>query len=229
MSFMVVLSLTLTGCVQSLNITAENADMLAEYMAALVLKYDRYYDQELIYVEPEEESETVTEVLPEPTEEVNIGDTGGDGSTGTKEESYHPPVLDLMQVMDVKYFDVKYSKYGLYDSFPKNMENKSFVLEARAGRKYLVAEFEIKNKTKDSKAFDMMSKSIGYELNVDSKSMYRPIMTLLVNDMQYIDITLGGGKTAIGYLVFEVPEKVKLSNANIVVTNNNTQATVALK
>lgn len=235
MSFIVVLSFFLTGCVQTLNVTSEQGDILAEYIADLVLKYDKYYNQELIYDDTEAAKESnidLTEESSDNNENIvsdNDKNTEDADNSAAQEEVPSQQPKNLNQVMNLKYFDVKYSKYGLYDSFPKDSKNTYFVLETRAGKKLLVVELKIKNKTAASKRFDMMSKDFNYELDINSENTYRPIMTLLVNDMQYIDITVSGGKTEVGYLVFEVPKSVKLKNASLIVTNKEGQAIIALK
>jgi hypothetical protein len=43
-----IISITLTGCIHETNITEEESDAVAEYMAGLLLKYDDKYDKALI-------------------------------------------------------------------------------------------------------------------------------------------------------------------------------------
>lgn len=232
----IIIAFTLTGCNNLNNISDQNFNAIADYMASMVLKYDRSYEEKLIKPTVIAEAATVNK-----DSDLNIGESQADNSKSSDSanvtdaidglEVEHENIeknYDLTEVFGFKKFDIQYVNYKLYDSFPAEKDNMYFNLEARKNTKLCVILFDIKNKTSKKENFNLLNKEVNYQLDVDSNP-YTPLLTLLVDDLQFIDISIDGEKSEKGYLVFEVSEDIKLDNANLVVSRDSLKSSITLK
>lgn len=232
----IIIAFTLTGCNNLNNISDQNYNAIADYMASMILKYDRSYEEKLFDPTVIAEAAMVDKVL-----DLNVGDSQEDklissdaanvtdvidGLVEAHEEI--EKVYNLTEVLGFSKFDIQYVNYKLYDSFPEESDNEYFNLEAGKNTKLCVILFDIKNKTSKKENFNLLNKEINYQLDVDSNS-YTPLLTLIVNDLQFIDISIDGEKSKKGYLVFEVSKDIKLDNANLVVSRDSLKSSIALK
>jgi len=66
--------------------------------------------------------------------------------------------------------------------------------------------FTIRNLTQEEKVFDASGQKLTYMLDVDVKNRYRAVLSMLKNDMQYMDITIPAEGTETAVLVFEIKD-----------------------
>ena len=131
-----------------------------------------------------------------------INETNGDSDT----------VSVLNDVYDEKGFEVVYGGAGEYSRYPKN--EGYFSLVAADNMKLYVVEFSIRNKTNKNKKFSQGSE-VGYNLTFDGENYYKPSLTLLENDMQSLEVSIGGGKSSKGVIVFNVPKNEDKNKAKL--------------
>lgn len=216
-----LLSLTLTGCIPKHNLTDAQTDAAAEYMAGKLLQNDRDYNQGLI---PKEElgeeyssNETTSDtnnVIEEPSSDaINEGETSND--------------YTLSEVIGAEGFSVQYKEYKLVASYSEDPD--SFSLDPADGYQLLVAKFTVKNKTKSEKEINLIQSGIAYQLNVNGNTAYDPILTLLENDLQYIDIKIAASKSDEVLLIFEVLKDIDLSNIYLTATKDSKSVTIEVK
>jgi hypothetical protein len=60
-------------------------------------------------------------------------------------------------------------------------------------------------------------------------TVYKPLLTLLENDLQYIDITIEAGKTETVLLVFEVSKDVEISEINLIALKDERTEIIEIK
>lgn len=213
-----------TGCAQLIDLNEKESDVLAEYMASTMLRYDKNYDEALIY--PEETAETAdsvktgsdTDTKPDNTTE-QTGDDNASVTPDTSGDSQYGAVASLAGMFkDIlkDNFSISYEAYKSYDSYPD--EDQLFTIEASKGKKLLVFNFNVKNITDKNKKLDLMNYSIAYQLTDNKSIVYYPMMTLLNNDIQYINLGIAAGTTKKAVVLFEVPKDIDMSDMLLALT-----------
>ena len=220
----VALTINLTACnVGDTGLSEGELKQVAEYAAKLVLRHTRNYEpslQEELEVKENPgavkenfdavdktdsdisnaSGSSIANNLSEDKEEEGNKDKPSDIINETNGDSDTVAVLN--DVYDEKGFEVVYGGAGEYSRYPKN--EGYFSLVAADNMKLYVVEFSIRNKASKSKKFSQ-GDDVAYNLNFDGNNYYKPSLTLLENDMQSIDATIGGGKSFKGVVVFNVP------------------------
>lgn len=219
-----------TGCGASqTTLTKEENDMVAEYMAGLLLKYDLRYDEKLVY-EKEEENEPVDsfesvkkeETVPEKIETV----TEAEVETETDASITYQPISKIYEAdgCTVEYIDAKE-----YQMYPKTKEDNYFLLEAADGKKLLLLNFEVKNDGNEEKTFSLVDSKIQYVLENKNGKTYRPLLTVLVDDLQYLDVKIAPGKSKKAVIVFELPEKAEKKDSILYITKKDDKARIDIE
>ncbi len=219
-------ALLLSGCVKETNLTEKQSNAAAEYMAGLLLKYDRNYDQKLVDMEELTDTETnFVTAVPTPTvKPQNTKDDPDLGSTDNKQDNY-----TLAEVIGNKDFTIDYKNYKFTNTYPENTEETYFTLIPRNGYQLLVVSFDIKNITEKVRTFNLNEDNIAYKLYTNSDTIYKPLLTLLENDMQYINVKIGAGKSKAILLVFEIKKNTDTSKVNLVISKDKKSETIKIK
>jgi len=224
--------LSLTGCIQEYKLTELKGDATAEYMAALLLKYDEDYEPHLTPIDQlnEEVSETLgennantTTVTPTPfLEEAITENEDSEGAKVTKEYT-------LTEVIGEPDIEIQYSNYKICESYPEDTTNAYFSLTPVEGNQLLVASFLAKNISDKEKTLNLSNSKVLYQLDINVGTVYKPLLTLLENDLQYIDITIGAGKNKTVLLVFEVSKDIDISNINLIASKDDRTEIIEFK
>lgn len=221
----VLFSLQLTGC-GAINLTTQEKNVIAEYIANILLKHDKTYEPTLQY-EFEDEEQTEPEEKPvqketeqeetntEPEQEVSK-------ETTEKEESY----LKVSSVYPdgCKVFSRGYS---FYQEYPKRT-TAILPVEASSGNTICVVKLKVRNDTSAKKKIDFLSANYTYQLKVNSKKTYQAIQSFLVNDIQYLDVSLESGKSSEAVVMFEIPKKMKNKSLQLLITKGSKTAGMTL-
>lgn len=244
---------TLTGCAQLIDLTDEESDVLAEYMAGTVLKYDRNYTDALI--EPKKQADTTktaemadtvdetvidsveetvvlnNSVKKESIQQVSEGTTSNSlETTSSKEDNKDNETVSKLRYTN-KFkngnFSITYNDYKIYDSYPSS--NDYFSLETNPDRQIFVVTFQIKNLSDKTEKIDLINSGFNYELQVNSGTTYKPKLTLLNNDIQYINMDIAAGKSQEALVVFDVLRDVDMSKINLIISNQDKTAAVQIK
>ena len=184
--------------------------MVAEYIAALMLKYDANYESKLTTtIEIKDNPSYVDEEFSDLTDELNgkedeekqeetpaeQGNEGGQESsetpvrTGPKKEWEDGESTDINAILGNENFTVRYKDASEYQSYPDDKTDNYFTLEATEGKKLVVVAFSIVNVSGGEARYSMMDNDIYYRLDIKGESFVKPSMTLLTNDIRYIDVT----------------------------------------
>lgn len=243
-----VLTINLTACaVGSTGLSDGELKQVAEYAAKLVLRHTRNYEPTLQEeLEIKENPGIVKENfdiagrtsgdLSSATASSSEGNAGSaedkgadkDNSSNINEANGDSDTAStLNEVYGTEGFEVVYGGAGEYSRYPKN--EGYFSLVAADNMKLYVVEFSIRNKTGKSKKF-AQDDGVLYNLTFDGENYYKPSLTLLENDMQSLDISIGGGKSSKGVVVFNIPKaedknkaKLKVIKGDKIHTLNVTQ------
>ena len=243
----VALTMNLTACdVGDTGLTEGELKQVAEYAAKLVLRHTRNYEpslQEELEVRENpgavkedfgmagQTSSNMSNMSGSSSEKdmdnSNNSETGENDEGGQSAISETNGDSDTVTALNDIYgeagFEVVYGGAGEYSRYPKN--EGYFSLVASDNMKLYVVEFSIRNKTDKKRKFSQ-GDGIVYNLTFDGKNYYKPSLTLLENDMQSLDVTIGGRKSHNGVIVFNVPMSEDKNKAKLKVLNGNKSYTL---
>jgi hypothetical protein len=220
---------SLTGCIQEYKVTDQLGDATAEYMAGLILDSDKNYDQDLTPRDDlEEETATSEEVATSPspmiTPENGTTTSVTEGQDATTQKDY-----TLTEIIGEKNFEIEYTGYEITETYPEDTENTYFSLTPREGNQLIVASFIVKNKSSKKKALNLSKAEILYQLDVNESTVYKPSLTLLENNLQYIDLKIDGGKAEPVLLIFEVSKDIELTKISLLISKDGKSDTIKIK
>lgn len=211
----------LAGCLEATPLNEEEMDVVAEYAASLLLKYDRHYDTPLYYAEdrelrlsptptptpkPKNPTATPTPVADNknpsgsgPQEEVSATATPTPAPLYNQEETTNQ-LTGLMAVEDIT---VSCTGCELMDSV---VSNDYFSLQAKEGSQYAVVSFLLQNNSDRDVVFDASGRGLEYSMDVNIDTIFRASLSLLENDLQYMEIQVPASGSAEAVLVFEISD-----------------------
>lgn len=220
-------SILLTGCTSVPDLSQLNQDIEAEYIAGVLLKYDKNYDHALKYDRSLLKPTPAPTRTPAPTA-MKLA-TGGaievHNTTGTAVgQKPDRESVSLSQMYSIKGVEVIQGSYAI-----KNSYGSSFApVTAGRGKKLIVIHFRIKNTTSRKKRVDLSADNLSYQLEIDGKTMKSPLLSIVKGDLQYFNQKVGAGNSKPAVLLFEVNKLQKIKNANMIVSDERHSATVAI-
>lgn len=216
LALIILLALSMTGCVKKYSATEEQTNAIAEYMAGLILDYDQGYKQALL---PEEDLQEDVADGNQATEAPAADNTQTEGADSNAADSQSSATMS--EVIGNRNFDITYKSYQISKTYPEDSENALFVIKHSNGYRLFIITFDIKNTADKKKTLKLTDDNISFQLQVNSDKTYSPLLTLLENDLQYIDMKIGAGMNKESLLIFEIPEKADISNAVLTVTRGD--------
>lgn len=208
------MALFMTACGSTIpEMTEEQTAQVAEYAAGLLLKYDENYHSRLveepeaaIEEEPLEEEEVKEEELPaeaaeeEPEEETVVVDKS--------EEVQAPIYSSIEEFYGIEGVAITYNGYEIKDMYPEQSSSDEmfFAMNATAGCKLLVLNFNVTNTSGQDKNLDMLSMDTKFKVSVNGETPRYALTTMLTNDLASYVGTIMSDATEPMVLVCEIPE-----------------------
>lgn len=231
MAVALAVALSSTGC-GVVDLSDENKDIIAEYMAGELLKYNKNYSGSIDY----DRSVLTSTPTPEPTEDVvkpvatvkpedkdnpqkSATDSGDDGTGETNTE------VSLSELYGKKGINVKQTTYTSGRSYGSDYST----IAAGSGKKLIVVYFNIKNTSSKSMRLNLSDKSVTYELYKNDKSYGKPLLSIAKGDMQYFNENLKAGQNRQGVLLFETDSSFKAKGAVIKAIKDGKEADIFLR
>lgn len=228
-----ILTLGLTGCVipTTRELTEEQEEVITEYAAGLIKKYDKSFSEQLLTdeeleaaIKAEEEEKAKEERKQKLAEEylakveANEKKKQEEKAAKNKEKSEGndasgesvvagPVSLDgdaLETYFQTEGLSISYKGFDVVDSYPEG-DSSFFGVEADAGKKIVVVNLGISNNTGDDIFLDMFSEQNRYSLNVNGVTIPSD-STVLLNDFSMYKDTVAAGSGIDTVLLFEVPQ-----------------------
>lgn len=215
----------LAGCLEATPLTDAEMDVAAEYAASLLLKYDKNYDTPLYYAAEREARLTPTPTptpkpknptaTPAPVEGNKVPSGTGTPDEGMDTVTPIPtatpaPLFNqaettkqLTELIAAEGITISCDGCELMDSV---VSNDYFSLQAKEGRQYAVVSFTLTNHSNHEVIFDASGKGLEYSIDVNTKERSRVSLSLLENDLQYMEIPVPASGTAEAVLVFEIAD-----------------------
>lgn len=216
--------LSLTGCADIKNLSEEQENEIAEYAAGVLLQNSDKYPYRLIAKEEKEVTETPT---PTPTSAAAQAsdapqESQPEQTAATPEDSKKEVSLD--DLYHLKGVSILYTSYRLADKYGSSQ------IRAEQGKKLLVAEFSLKNNSGAKKKVKLIDRrKITYQLNVDGTT-YSPQISLLENQLDYLETVIAKGKSQKAVLVFQVDKNAtNASTIDLSIEEGNSKASVKMK
>lgn len=216
----------LTGCGEVQDLTAEETQLIAEYAADLLLKYDLNYRHRISEGEKEamqqkeEELEmslsTEMETTEAPATEEEIGrDVSGqlDETENSAEEDgteISTDQSDIADIVGIGGVSITYKDYLVTQQYPITDTNEEFIhLEASPGYQLLVLRFQITNESDSGVNVSLAEQAVKYRLVCNGTKAANPMLTILMDDLGNLDVTVNPGEEQEAVLVFQVADSLK--------------------
>ena len=247
--FIFLLSISLTGCKENTELSDEENDIIAEYIAGKILQSDKYYESNLVEIKEDDSVDKGNQESSGGSEEVPSSNSGNsnqsnnnqannnennnagnqsasnEGNQTTASVSY----IELSDVLGNKNYSVKYKGYLLVDSYPEESDDSYFTLLPTPGKKKLVLKFGYTNTTKDRIALNTQDQNIVFQLSGGDENSQKPVLGLLLNDIRFIETKLNAGESYEAVIVFEVDESINLEQVSALVTSNKGTSKIKVK
>ena len=232
-------AVVMTGCGNTIpEMTEAEQELVVEYAANTLLKYDKYYERKLIELTLEQE-------LADDTAVPAVEDTAGETEDKPEEESALKPdsevtIIDntgeaVSQNISVQKFlgldsvEITYAGNEVCDTYPEQGEELFFIMNATEGNKLLVLNFQVKNVSGAETELDIAKSDTRFKIVVDGKQT-NALTTMLLNDLAYYKGTLAPDEETELVLVCEVPEAESgnISSLELMMKNVENTATISL-
>lgn len=211
-----LITIGMTGCGSKIpELTDEEAELIGEYAAVTLLKYDANHRSRLVDIETveaydqkqQEIKEQMAEATPEPepegmkpVEDTPVAENGEEvvqEATMTLEESVSVP----------DGVTVTYLGYETCDIYPQEGATDYYLpVEASAGNKLLVLRFAVENGTTTDVAVDFFSATNAFYIEVSEEKYVENMTTMFLDDMATYAGTLQPGGREELMLLFEVEQ-----------------------
>lgn len=224
---LIICSLGLMGCSKPIALTEEQEGIVVELMAKELIESQEGYTQALI--EPT--------TAPEPTKEASHDATATTAPTQTATPTVVPTKgssnsnmnqyanADFAQVMGMSNIDVEYIGYERVKSLSDNTIN----FEASEGKELLIVKFNVKNTSKKELRFNLTDLDIVYQLDINNEDKFKPLITLMENDLRFIDLKIKANETRETVVIFAVDRGLKIDKANLIISRDDKTAIIKVK
>ena len=228
------------GCGSEIpEMTEEQQELVVEYAAGELLKFDKNHSVKLVELEePEEEpEEDKAQAAPE-TEPAK--EQQDEEDTSKEQEGISPEDVEVLdqgqESVSIEEFlglggaEISYTGFEVADSYPSDMgEEVYFYMDATENSKLLVLKFDLKNTSDAEQAFDLASGGVRYKIAVDG-AVQNALTTMLMNDMTYYQGTLASGESTELVVVGEVPasQADQIATLELVMKSVDDTATISL-
>lgn len=228
--------LSLTGCIHEYQLSEEATDVVAEFMAGTLLEHDENYETKLLDQKELEGAKAEDKEEADSSGEENSKDESSqESATDVKEpednEDISEPERDytITEVIGAKGFNITYNSYKLCNVYPEDETNAYFSLTPLEGNQLFVASFTVENTSKKEKRLDLRKSKVDYQLDINVGTIYKPLLTLLENNLKYIDMSIGGGKKEEVLLIFEVSKDTQMEDINLIISNGGKTEIIDIK
>ena len=207
----------LTGCSNQIpDLSEEDQNLVSEYAAQLLLKYDENFSPRLMTEEMVSENAAAEVVKEEVVEPVSDNLPTSSENTISNEQTQTEEVtslisgaqkMDLAKFLGLESLSISYIDSKTYDIYPEK-ENEILTVNAEPGTKIVVSRFAVTNTSATDVICDMLNKEVTYEITFDGEKKYKVLTTMLLDDFTTYSDTILANETKELVFLTEVPEEV---------------------
>ena len=222
---LIMTGIWLTGCGNAIpEMTMEQQELVVEFAASELLKYDVNYQSKLTAHEPEQqheeeqgeqpkepliEEETLPEEIIVNTDVQNTESVGVPASdvtivdnTGTVEAQN----ISIADFLDLTGVEISYAGYETVDTYPEGEAKEAyFFMSATEGNKLLVLQFSALNVSGEELSIDLAKSQTRYKIILNGTEK-NALTTMLLNDMAYYQGTLAANESIELVLLCEIQD-----------------------
>lgn len=249
----VLIFASMCGCdlFSGVDLTKEESELIAEYSAGLLRKYDtngklkdiKQVDAEEMPEEimptPEPTPEIVEEPVPgqnpdeldfnEASDALDVIDASDDTAT---EEEIATSGSSIADAFDIEGFDITYQGYELCDKYPENADNSWLIsMAAREGKKLCVIKLGITNVSNSEGVCDILNAGKSYRLIVNEDTRINETVTVLMDSFSQFAENLAIGESRETVLIFEPDASLadSISSLKLIIKDSETSDTFDLQ
>ncbi len=224
----------------------ETRELVVEYAAATVRKYNEYQPSKLLekkeevseeiiedetIVSKQEESEEMTSetVISENEDSSLTLDSSVEVLEKEEQESQFMPDA-LENYYGLENMTLAYDGYEVKDSYPDSGEDMYFVMDATEGMQLLIMKFKLQNNAQSDQIVDFIQKGIRYKIDINGERK-NALTTMLLNDLSNYQEIVAAGEVKEMVLVCEIPieQAAQISSLSLILKNADETATISLK
>lgn len=229
----------LCGCGNTIpEMTEQEQELVVEYAANELLKFDKNHVVKLTELEEEEPAETPEEATPDktqPEEKEEPEDKGGvtaDDVTVIDQTGENASIenVSIEQFLGLSDAEISYTGYEIADSYPSDgTEEVYFFMEATENSQLLVLKFDLKNTADGEKEVNLADSQVRYKIGINGAEQ-NALTTMLLNDMAYYQGTLAAGESTELVVVGEIPtdQADQITDLALVMKSVDDTATISL-
>lgn len=208
----------LSGCAKVIELTSEEEDLIAEYVAT---QYINNYKKTFGLMPVDGGQENNTENSTHPTEAETLPGQSDvpqkpdvpqepEETESVIETTEYDPAIEtdeLVQALDIKGVELEMLGYSVESSFPK--DSVAFVVEAPAGRKLLVVEYDVWNSVDAESVMELDTSRATIKAVINGTTQCNIYKTMLKEDILNMNGTkFAAGEAKTGVLIFSVKDEI---------------------
>lgn len=236
-----IVSAVFAGCgfVPEVSLTEEQQDLVSEYSAGLLMKYNKGHSNGLQWISDVKFEDLNITPTPTPIPEVidapnlengevaegvevtQTEDISGEiPETAEEENSVDITTIPMNEALGLYEATVNASYIELVDTYPANDEELVLAMKATEGYELLIIHFDIENNTGQelNLSTNIGNRKIRVLLNGEEK--IRCEMTLLSNDLLNYSNVVAPGVKDDAVLVFEKKKNIEVNSITLVLVNS---------
>lgn len=242
----VAAALALTGCGATVpDLTQEETEIISEYAAGILMKYDKDNGSRLVDLSQEETAPDAEPPAQAPESDVAAAETeeapGGPGEPGPAEnnatvidqsQTEAMPAASIEEYYGISDFTFAYTGCELIDSYPEDSGEEGavyFTMDATEGMKLLVAKFNVTNQSGSEQTLNMMEHGAKFKLSVNGDAGKHVLTTMLLNDMQNYNAMVAAGETVELVSIIEVPADTQVDSLALILSGGDGTVTLQLQ
>lgn len=233
--------LALTGCGNQIpDMTEEQMQMVGEYAAMTLLKYDADHRSRLVTMDEIEAHDAKEKKLQELREQQQqatseagqmkpVDDTptiAGGQETGIENTIGFEEFYGLPEGVTISYQGEE-----VRDAYSGETNVDAFSLEATPGKKLLILNFLLENQSGNDQSIDLFSKTAIYRVTVNGTYTRGALTTMLTDDMSTYVGTLAADESKNVVLIIEIEKNMadSISSISLSLKNESKTGTILLK
>lgn len=235
----------ISGCASIPDMNKDQAKVVSEYAASLMLKYDAENHSRLVdtddYINEYNAKKLAFEIAAnnylaekKKQEEASLleenqrkEETAKQEQLSSQENGSKPydnggaTVIDNTGVSSAMSIDEYIGlqnfsiQYSDYKLCKTLTSDTAFDLSAGPGRELLVLSFDVKNLSSSSEMLDVLTKDVTFKASVNDEKSYTALISTNDNDLAQAYIKFAGGENRNLVLIFEVPESTEIEKLSL--------------
>lgn len=241
-----VLALMVMGCgAQIPDLTDEETEIISEYAAGVLMKYDKDNGSRLVDLTtveeiadiPEEETEESQTQSEEATDNEADAENGWDETAQVNDAvvvdntdaAAKPETLE--EYYGIENFTFSYEGCELVSSYPEAADGEEtyFAMNPTEGMQLLVMKFSARNQSGNEQTLNMRDYGVKLKVSVNGASDIHMLTTMLLNDVQTFDGQVAAGEEAKLVGVVEVLENTSVDSLTLIMKGGEGNCTLELQ